>query len=234
LSGLWRWLAVALPLALADPAAATPETWAEGRLAAAVHEIEPTLRHWGYPAVAGVVALDYVGVPVPADTMVVAATLAATRGDLRLPVVIALAILAMLAGSQAGFALGRWGGRALLRRLPLSAGRVAGVEARYARWGVRLMLVAPFLDGVRQLNAFTAGMLGMGWWRFTAANAAAAVLWAGAWIVATLLIEEHVAAILPVLQTAKPWLFAAALLGIAVLAAMLRRRRGEAKDVGGG
>ena len=76
---------------VASAASATTASWAEGRLAKAVHEIEPTLQRWGYPAVAGVVALDYVGVPVPADTMLVAATLACGRGDLRLPVVMVLA-----------------------------------------------------------------------------------------------------------------------------------------------
>ena len=224
---LLRWLAAMLLLVVATPASATTASWAEGRLAVAVHEIEPTLQRWGYPAVAGVVALDYVGVPVPADTMLVAATLAAGRGDLRLPVVMVLAVVAMIAGSQVGFALGRWGGRALLRRLPLAPERVTGVEARYKRWGLRLVLVAPFLDGVRQLNAFTAGMLGMGWWRFTAANAVAAVIWAGAWIGATLLVEEHVAAVLPFLRAAKPWLFIAAMAAMAGVAWHLRRRRRE-------
>ena len=218
---------MALPLVMAAPVAATPVTWAEERLAAAMHQIEPILQGWGYPAVAGVVALDYVGVPVPADTMLVAATLAATRGDLRLPMVAVLAVIAMISGSQIGFALGRWGGRAMLRRLPLAPTRVAGVEAGYARWGLRLVLIAPFLDGVRQLNAFTAGMLGMGWWRFTAANGVAAVIWTGAWIGATLLVEEHVAAVLPFLSAAKPWLFIAAILALAGLAWRLRRHRRE-------
>ena len=181
-ASLLRWLAATLLLMVASPASATTASWAEGRLAEAVQEIEPTLQRWGYPAVAGVVALDYVGVPLPADTMLVAATLAAGRGDLRLLVVMVLAVAAMIAGSQVGFALGRWGGRALLRRLPLAPERVTGVEARYKRWGLWLVLVAPFLDGVRQLNAFIAGVLGMGWWRFTAANSVAAVIWAGAWI----------------------------------------------------
>ena len=63
-------------------------------------------------------------------------------------------------------------------------------------------------------TALTAGMLGMSWWRFTATNLVAAILWAAAWIGATLLVEEHVGAILPFLRTAKPWLFLAALLAV--------------------
>lgn len=127
--GLSRWL-TALMLLAVDHASATTATLAEAKLAAAVHEIGATLQRWDYPAVAGVVALDYVGVPVPADTMLVAATLAAGRGDLRLPVVVLLAVAAMIGGSQAGFCLGRW--RALLRRLPLARARMAAVLATHA------------------------------------------------------------------------------------------------------
>ena len=196
--------------------AAAEAGWAQAHLAAAVHEIEPTLRRWGYPAIAGVVALDYVGVPLPADTMLVAATVASTRGDLDLGAVYALAVVAMILGSQAGFALGRWGGRALLERLPIPPAHVAKVEDRYRRWGTWVVLVAPFIDGLRQLNALAAGMLGMGWWRFTAVNAVAALIWAAAWIGAAFLVADHVAGILPSLQTAKPWLYLAALAALAV------------------
>ena len=189
-------------LAWSGPAAAAEPGWAEQRLAAAVHEIEPTLQRWGYPAIGGVVVLDYVGLPLPADTMLVAATVASTRGDLALGPVYALAVLGMIVGSQLGFGLGRWGGRALLARLPLAPERVAAVEDRYRRWGTWVVLVAPFIDGLRQLNAFAAGMLGMPWWRFAAVNAVAAVIWAAAWIGGAFLLTEHVASLLPSLRSA--------------------------------
>ena len=82
-----------LCLILAGEAVAAESGWLQEHLAEAVREIEPTLRHWGYPAIAGVVALDYVGVPLPADTMLVAATVATTRGDLALGAVYVLAVI---------------------------------------------------------------------------------------------------------------------------------------------
>ena len=42
-ASLLRWLAATLLLMVASPASATTVSWAEGRLAQAVHEIEPTL-----------------------------------------------------------------------------------------------------------------------------------------------------------------------------------------------
>ncbi len=146
-ASLLRWLAATLLLMVASPASATTASWAEGRLAEAVHEIEPTLQRWGYPAVAGVVALDYVGVPVPADTMLVAATLAAGRGDLRLPVVMVLAVAAMIAGQPGRLRarpLGRAGAASSTaagagagdgRRGPIQAlGTLAGAGGTVPRW----------------------------------------------------------------------------------------------------
>lgn len=70
-------------------------------------------------------------------------------------------------------------------------------------------------------------MLGMGWVPFTLANGAAPLIWADVWIGATLLIEEHVAALLAFLRAAEPWLFLAAILALLELVRRLRRRRRE-------
>ena len=131
-----RLFALALACFLAMPGLAL----AESRIASAVHDVEPILHEWGYVAVAGAAALDFVGVPVPAVTILVAATLAATRGDLGLPMVFAMAVIGMIAGSQLGYGLGRWGGRVLLRRVPAAAGRVQLVERHHARFGLWLQL----------------------------------------------------------------------------------------------
>lgn len=218
-----------LALALACFLALTGPALAESRIASAVHDVEPVLQEWGYAAVAGTATLDFLGVPVPAVTLLVAATLGAARGALALPLVFALAVLGMIAGSQLGYGLGRWGGRALLQRFPSAAGHAALVEHHHARFGLWLQFIAPFIDGVRQLNGFVAGMLGMPWHRFTAANAVAAPLWAGAWMAATILVEDHAASALALVHAGRPWLLtAAAFVVLALVALAYARHAGRA------
>ena len=60
-----------LALALACFLALTGPALAERRIASAVHEVEPVLHEWGYAAVAGAATLDFLGVPVPAVTILV-------------------------------------------------------------------------------------------------------------------------------------------------------------------
>ncbi|MFO1049184.1 MAG: DedA family protein [Geminicoccaceae bacterium] len=216
-----------LALTLACFLALAATAHAESRIETAIHDVEPVLQKWGYAAVAGAATLDFLGVPVPAVTILAAATLGAARGDLSLPLVFALAMLGMIAGSQLGYGLGHWGGRALLRRVPWAASHAELVEHHHARFGLWLQLIAPFIDGVRQLNGFVAGMLGMPWHRFAAANAVAAPLWAGAWIAATMLVEDHAAAALALVQAGRPWLLAAAALTVLALIALAYLRHGS-------
>jgi membrane protein DedA with SNARE-associated domain len=223
-----RLTALAFACVLAMPGLAL----ADSRIALAVQEVEPVLHEWGYAAVAGAATLDFLGVPVPAVTILVAATVGAARGDLGLPMVFAMAVLGMIAGSQLGYGLGRWGGRALLGHVSAAARRVGLVERQHARFGLWLQFLAPFLDGVRQLNGFVAGMLGMPWPRFTAANAIAAPIWAGVWVGGTLLVEEHVAAALTLVHSSRPWLLAGAALVVAALLLWAYRSRTDRAAAG--
>ncbi len=230
-----RWLRLAVFLGglfwtLAPAAAAEPsaESWAAGRVAAVAHEAEPLLKRWGYPAILGAVTLDTMGIPAPAAALMAAAGVAAARQDLSLTLVLGLACAGAIAGSQLGFLIGRLGGRLLLARLPLSPERVAAVERAYDRWGVLVVLVAPFADGLRQLNGLVAGLMAMRWWHYTLASTVGNAVWVALWVGGPWLADEHAATILTMIHAGRPWLIAAAIIGAAALLLHLRTRRPEA------
>ena len=211
----------------ADTAVGSTAAWAEGRVAALAREAEPVLKRWGYPAIFGIVALDTMGIPAPAAAIMVAAGVAAAHQDLSLAIVAVLAIAGAAVGSQLGFLIGRLGGRMLLARLPLSPARLVAVERSYDRWGVLFVLVAPFADGLRQLNGIVAGLMAMPWWRYTVASTIGNVLWVGAWAGIPWLADEHAAAILPWIHASRPWLIGAAVLGLAALLIQWNRGKDE-------
>src|ERR671918_441059 len=65
------------------------------------------------------VAVESAGVPLPGETALVAAAILAERGHYSLVAVIVVAAAAAIAGDNAGYWIGRKGGRALLRRTPV-------------------------------------------------------------------------------------------------------------------
>lgn len=218
----------------ADAAATgTFAAWAKGRIETLIDDADPILERWGYPAVAAVTALDTLGIPTPGASVMVAATVGALRHDLNLSLVVVLAFVGAVVGSQAGFAVGRFGGRALLTRLPVAPERVARMERTYARWGAWVVLVAPFLDGLRQLSSFAAGVLELPWWKFTVVNLLANILWVAAWVGGTWLVHEDQAELMLVLHRAWPLLAVAAVLAILGLWWRHRRRSATATAKGG-
>ena len=147
--------------------------------------VAPYLDRYGYAAVAGALLLESFGLPLPGETMLIAGAALAAEGELHLAPLLICAWLAAVLGDNVGFAIGRFGGRALVvrygARIGITESRFASVESFFHRFGGQVVLVARFFALVRQLNGIVAGTAGMRWWRFLAYNAAGAALWVSAW-----------------------------------------------------
>jgi membrane protein DedA with SNARE-associated domain len=147
--------------------------------------VAPYLDRYGYAAVAGALLLESFGLPLPGETMLIAGAALAAEGELHLAPLLICAWLAAVLGDNVGFAIGRFGGRALVvrygARIGITESRFASVEGFFHRFGGQVVLVARFFALVRQLNGIVAGTAGMRWWRFLAYNAAGAALWVSAW-----------------------------------------------------
>lgn len=123
------------------------------------------------------------GVPLPGETMLIAAaTFAGATNSLRLDLVIGAAACGAIVGDSLGFWLGRGIGFRLLARY----GRYIGVsEARlklgqllFLRHGGKVVFFGRFFAVLRALAAFLAGTNRMHWPRFLAFNAMGGIIWA--------------------------------------------------------
>ena len=147
--------------------------------------LAPVLNSYGYLAVAGLLFLEDFGVPVPGETILIAAAVYAGAGQLNLAVVLGLGVLAAVLGDNVGYAIGYFGGRRLVERFGryvlLTPERLARAEAFFTRHGAKVVVVARFIEGLRQANGIIAGLTGMPWRRFLVFNTLGAVLWVGVW-----------------------------------------------------
>jgi len=147
------------------------------------HEIHHLLHHYGCGLVFAVVALQALGAPLPGTTALIAAALyAATSHGLPIVGVIAAGALGALAGTSAGFALGRWRGEHLVmvaaRHLRQGPERVALVRHEFAAHGGSLLFIGRFISGLRNITGLLAGASGMPVGRFFTLSVAAATAWA--------------------------------------------------------
>ena len=143
-------------------------------------DIGPLLGHWGYLGIFLVVVLGNVGVPVPEETTLILAGYLVWRGELQLPMVLAVAIVSAVIGDNAGYWIGRrYGPRALdwLRQLShTSPGRFEWMQEFVARYGLLGVFLARFITGLRFAAGPLAGALGLRVRSFVAGNVLGALV----------------------------------------------------------
>ena len=157
-----------------------------------IEKIEPLLQRYGYGAAVAAVMVEGMGIPAPGQILLIAGSLEAAQGRMNIALLLLLVTAAAVIGNSIGYAIGRWGGRAALNKLRISAQRQQRWADLFNRWGGLVILTARFLDGLRQLNGIVAGVMQMPWWTFTAYNVAGAILWTCAWGLGTYFLGRDV------------------------------------------
>jgi membrane protein DedA with SNARE-associated domain len=180
------WLLSEAPLA-----AATPQ-----HLPGVLHSLEPALDHYGYLAVAAFVMLEDFGVPVPGETILILGAVYAGTGRLNVVAVGFVGFLAAVLGDNIGFAIGHFGGRALIERygryVLITPERLDRATGFFDRHGAKVVVGARFIEGLRQANGIIAGISGMHWARFLTFNAIGAALWVAVWTSLGYLSGSHI------------------------------------------
>lgn len=146
------------------------------------HQVQYFLLHWGYWAIlAGVMGED-AGLPFPGETVLMFASFVSHKtGGLALPWIIAVGIVAAIAGDNLGFLLGRLLGTRLIRWLKKLAHMdnedVGAAKDQVKRHGKATIFWARFIFGLRTFAGPIAGVLGMEWRDFVVYNALGAAAW---------------------------------------------------------
>jgi membrane protein DedA with SNARE-associated domain len=157
------------------------------------------IAHHGYLLVFALVLAEAIGLPVPAAVALVAGGAAAAAHVLRLPVVIGLAILAMLLGDSLLYILGRYMGWTLLSILcrvstnPESC-ILRSAESFYKRGKVTL-IIAKFIPGVNTMAPPLAGSMRMKFMQFLRLDFVGATLYGSAYILLGFLFRDFLASI---------------------------------------
>jgi membrane protein DedA with SNARE-associated domain len=140
------------------------------------------VHHYGLAALFLIVMLESGGVPLPGETALVAAGVFASRGELDIVSVVAVAAIAAIIGDNLGYWVGRTGGRRLLERSRLltrwSERILPWAEAFFDRHGAKTIFIGRFFSVLRVTAAWLAGISRMRWWRFFFWNAAGGICWA--------------------------------------------------------
>lgn len=189
--------------------------------------VAPYIEDYGYFAVAALVFIANLGIPVPGDASLVVAAIFTVSEDLSLVPVLIVGWTAAVLGECAAYAIGRYGGRPLAirlgRRFGVTHDLLDRVEGFYRHHGVKTVIIGRFIPLLRRVNGLVAGVTAMSWRRFLVANMFGAAVWVG--VAATVGIQagNNIDTVNTVLERGAPIIGLAFLL--LLVAAVIRRRR---------
>jgi membrane protein DedA with SNARE-associated domain len=122
------------------------------------------------------------GIPLPEDISLILGGFLAHKGAASLPVMMAVGFVGILAGDSLIFNFGRKLGSNVGRKQGSFFARIitpekrAKVEGLFEKHGQKIVMIARFMPGVRAVTYFTAGSVGMPYWRFILWDGLAALL----------------------------------------------------------
>lgn len=137
-------------------------------------DLEQLVADWGYVAIALIVLLGNVGLPVPEETALALAGYLVWAGELRLFAVLLVGIVCAAAGDNLGYWLGRRYGRTAIetyaRWVLVKPEQLKSAQRFVTRYGPLGVFAARFIAGLRFLGGPLAGAFGLRVVPFVIAN----------------------------------------------------------------
>ncbi|MDH6125802.1 DedA family protein [Kitasatospora sp. GP82] len=165
-----------------------------------------------YALVGLIIGFESLGIPLPGEIALVAASMLAVSGTVNPWGVAICAILGAVVGDSIGYSIGRKGGKQLFDKLGRKFPRHFGpdhletAERSFEKWGMWAVFFGRFIALLRIFAGPLAGALRMPYWKFLIANVLGGVIWAGG---TTLLVYQ-------VGKVAEKWLSSFAWIGLVV------------------
>src|SRR5215207_3443431 len=176
------------------------------------------IEQYGYLLILFGVMAESMGVPLPGETILIAAGILVQRGSLGLGEVILFGILGAILGDQIGYWVGRKGGRPFVLRFGryvfITPARLGRAEAFFDKHGGKAVFLARFFSGLRVFGALVAGISRMRWATFILYNALGGAVWATAVVLLGYFLGSSIGLV-------ERWLGRATLVLVAMLAVVL-------------
>ena len=135
----------------------------------------------GYPLLFGLVLGESAGLPIPGESSIMVAAIAASSGSLSIPLVLLIAITAAILGDNLGYLGGRTFGRRVWTAGSLGRRRrkqwLDDTNVLFEEHGSLAVVVARWLPVARFTVAWLAGIYRMPWRRFALWNALGGISW---------------------------------------------------------
>ncbi|WP_162048525.1 DedA family protein [Vibrio taketomensis] len=139
--------------------------------------MSPVLDHYGYLALVVSIFLEGIGVPMPGQSLMIAASILASRGVMHFPMVITVSWLSCFLGNTCGYLLGYYFESWLDKKGYISGEKFKKLQHAIKKYGPACLVISRFIEGMKQFMPLACGIAKMPLREFILGNALATTIW---------------------------------------------------------
>ncbi|MGR5195758.1 DedA family protein [Vibrio rotiferianus] len=188
--------------------------------------MKPLLEQYGYLALVISIFLEGLGIPMPGQSMMIAASIISSEHVMNLSLVMIVSWLSCFFGNTCGYLIGYYFEGWLDKKGYISGPKMQKLQSSIQRYGPACLVVSRFVEGMKQFMPLACGIAKMSRKEFLLGNALATTIWVAVFSLLTNFAFEHLS-VLSQFYTEHRYLIwsSAALLFSLMIIALLKRKK---------
>ncbi|ASI97233.1 DedA family protein [Vibrio rotiferianus] len=153
--------------------------------------MKPLLEQYGYLALIVSIFLEGIGVPMPGQSLMIAASIISSEHVMNLSLVMIVSWLSCFFGNTCGYLIGYYFEGWLDKKGYISGPKMQKLQSTIQKYGPACLVVSRFVEGMKQFMPLACGIAKMSRKEFLLGNALATTIWVAVFSLLTNFAFEH-------------------------------------------
>lgn len=153
--------------------------------------MKPLLEQYGYLALIVSIFLEGIGIPMPGQSLMIAASIISSEHVMNLSLVMIVSWLSCFFGNTCGYLLGYYFEGWLDKKGYISGPKMQKLQSTIQKYGPACLVVSRFVEGMKQFMPLACGIAKMPRKEFLLGNALATTIWVAVFSLLTNFAFEH-------------------------------------------
>jgi len=153
--------------------------------------MKPLLEQYGYLALIVSIFLEGIGIPMPGQSLMIAASIISSEHVMNLSLVMIVSWLSCFFGNTCGYLIGYYFEGWLDKKGYISGPKMQKLQNTIQKYGPACLVVSRFVEGMKQFMPLACGIAKMSRKEFLLGNALATTIWVAVFSLLTNFTFEH-------------------------------------------
>ncbi|WP_043882823.1 DedA family protein [Vibrio campbellii] len=153
--------------------------------------MKPLLEQYGYLALIFSIFLEGIGIPMPGQSLMIAASIISSEHVMNLSLVMIVSWLSCFFGNTCGYLIGYYFEGWLDKKGYISGPKMQKLQSTIQKYGPACLVVSRFVEGMKQFMPLACGIAKMPRKEFLLGNALATTIWVAVFSLLTNFAFEH-------------------------------------------